>query len=105
MVVEVSSGEPDHDAGGLTRIAAGEPLIDFHAHVVRGGTEGARAEFEQMLGLLVRLDNPTARVTEGAGGDWGIDVFAGDLRGDIEIWQAKFFIGNFQAAQWNQVGE
>lgn len=78
------------DAGPV--LAAGEPPINFRVHEVRAGLAGARDEFEQMLGMLVRVTQPGARLIAANPGDWAIDVLAGDLAGAVVIWQAKYFM-------------
>jgi NACHT domain len=84
-----------------------QPPISFSMHEVRAGRAGAREDFEQMLGLLVRA--VTARdarlVSAEHGGDWGIDVLAGDLNGRAAIWQAKYFIGGVGPHQQGQIRE
>lgn len=84
-------------------VPAGAPRIDFRAHQVRAGTEGARHEFEQMIALLVQRTVGEARQIVASGGDWGIDVMVGDLGEKITIWQAKYFIDGFGSGQFGQV--
>ncbi|KPM52673.1 hypothetical protein ACG83_30140 [Frankia sp. R43] len=47
-----------------------------------------------MIGQLVRavLPGVAVRSVDANPGDWGIDVFIGDLSGSTSIWQAKYFI-------------
>ncbi|ABW10928.1 conserved hypothetical protein [Parafrankia sp. EAN1pec] len=84
-------------------VPAGVPRIDFRAHQVRTGTEGARHEFEQMIALLVQRTVGEARQIVASGGDWGIDVMVGDLGAKVTIWQAKYFIDGFGSGQLSQV--
>jgi hypothetical protein len=75
-----------------TRLAAGEPPINFAAHQFRAGNmAGARDDFEQMLAMLISAIYPGARAIAANPGDWGIDVLLGDLSGQVIIWQSKYF--------------
>ncbi|GAA3587944.1 hypothetical protein GCM10022222_85670 [Amycolatopsis ultiminotia] len=74
-------------------MAAGGSPINFRAHEVRANTHGARQDFEEMIGQLVRAVRPgVAAMIAANPGDWGIDVFIGDLGGHITIWQSKYFM-------------
>jgi hypothetical protein len=77
-------------------------MITFASHQARAGMAGASEDFEQMLGLLVRATSGEASLVFANPGDWGIDVLAGDLRGRVTVWQAKYFprgVGRSQQAQ------
>lgn len=75
-----------------TRLAAGEPPINFAAHQFRAGNmAGARDDFEQMLAMLISAIYPGARAIAANPGDWGIDVLLGELSGLVVIWQSKYF--------------
>ena len=75
-----------------TRLAAGEPPINFAAHQFRAGNmAGARDDFEQMLAMLISAIYPGARAIAANPGDWGIDVLLGELSGLVIIWQSKYF--------------
>jgi len=75
-----------------TRLAAGEPPINFAAHQFRAGNmAGARDDFEQMLAVLISAIYPGARAIAANPGDWGIDVLLGELSGLVVIWQSKYF--------------
>jgi hypothetical protein len=80
-------------------------MINFVTHEVRAGQQGAREDFEQMLGLLVQATQGDAHLVFAHPGDWGIDVLVGDLNGQASIWQAKYFIREFKEAQKDQVRE
>jgi hypothetical protein len=67
-------------------------VINFAAHLARAGRAGASEDFEQMLGLLVGATFGEANLVFANPGDWGIDVLVGDLRGEVTIWQAKYFM-------------
>lgn len=70
----------------------GQP-ISFVIHQMRSGTYGAREDFEQMVGLLVRATSGgEVHLISANPGDWGIDVLIGNLNGRVTIWQAKYFI-------------
>jgi hypothetical protein len=74
-------------------VVAGEARIDFAVHQVRANAHGARQDFEEMIGLLVKAVRPgvTPRMVAANPGDWGIDVFVGDLGGLVTVWQSKYF--------------
>ena len=77
--------------------APGEPPINFHVHRARQNEAGAREEFEQLVALLVQAVEGRAHLVHaGSGGDWGIDALVGDLSGQVEIWQAKYYIDGFK---------
>jgi hypothetical protein len=76
-----------------------EPAINFSIHEVRANTAGATKDFEQMLGLLVQATQGEAHLVSANPGDWGIDVFVGELDGKVTIWQAKYFIHKFGDSQ------
>ncbi|WP_156056182.1 serine/threonine protein kinase [Streptosporangium roseum] len=80
-------------AEASTSLASGEPPINFRAHEVRtGNAAGARDEFEEMIGMLVKATHPGARMIAANPGDWGIDVIVGELSGVVVIWQAKYYM-------------
>jgi hypothetical protein len=80
--------------------------INFHALVVAGqGKAGARELFEHLVAEVVRVLHRTVRRIEAAPGDWGIDVFVGELDGVVSVWQAKFFIDGVTAAQQGEIRE
>jgi hypothetical protein len=81
---------------------SGESSIDFRSHQVRDRA-GAPQDFEQMLTLLVRRQEGDAWHIHGAGGDWGIDVLAGDLNGQVRIWQAKYFPDGVKSDHKNEI--
>jgi predicted NACHT family NTPase len=79
-------------------------MISFHSIIAKTGSkEGARASFEEMLAQLIRLSQPGVRRVEANPGDWGIDVFVGQLDGLISVWQSKFFIDGVGEAQQEQI--
>ena len=80
-------------------------MINFITHEVRAGQQGAREDFEQMLGLLVQATHGDAHLVFADPGDWGIDVLVGNLNGQVTIWQAKYFIREFKQPQKSQVNE
>ncbi|MGW6898841.1 serine/threonine protein kinase [Streptomyces sp. NPDC054919] len=67
--------------------------------------DGARADFEQMLGQLASATNPNVRMIAANPGDWGIDAFAGDLGGAITVWQSKYFMPITTKSQSQQIRE
>ncbi|WP_051054321.1 hypothetical protein [Frankia sp. QA3] len=72
-------------------------------HRVRAYAEGGRHEFEQMVASLVDTLYGPAHVVQAAPGDWGIDVFVGDLTGRVQIWQVKYFIDGVGPGQMSNV--
>src|ERR1700761_8244377 len=80
-------------------------MINFIKHETRAGNQGAREDFEQMIGLLVQATHGYAHLVFANPGDWGIDVLVGDLNGRVMIWQAKYFIREFKQSQKSQVDE
>lgn len=75
-------------------------MINFSVHQVRGD---ASKDFEQMLALLVDAVHGEANLILANPGDWGIDVFVGDLNGRVTIWQAKYFVREFGGSQQGQI--
>src|SRR5437868_13940038 len=79
-------------------------MINFHTLIAKTGSkDGARAWFEEMLAQLVSLARPGVRRVEANPGDWGIDVFVGELDGLISVWQSKFFIDGVGEPQQEQI--
>ncbi len=78
-------------------------MINFAAHQARAGITGAREDFEQMLGLLVRATSGEANLVFANPGDWGIDVVVGNLLGRVTVWQAKYFAGGVARRQQRQI--
>ncbi|MFF5288409.1 serine/threonine protein kinase [Paractinoplanes globisporus] len=90
----------------MSRLAAGEPPINFAAHQIRAGNlAGARDDFEQMLAMLLAAVHPGARQIAAHPGDWGIDVLLGDLSGMVVIWQSKYFWPVVTRSQQAQIRE
>lgn len=82
------------------------PPIDFGFLRTKGGGDaGARDLFQRLVGQLVATVRRGAAQIEGAGGDWGIDVYVGALEpaGTIAIWQAKYFTNGIRATQRKQI--
>lgn len=91
---------------GEPGVPVGEHQITFAAHEVRaGGPQGAREDFESMIGQLVRALRPDARTIAADPGDWGIDVVAGLLDDTVAIWQAKYFYPIVRASHKAQIME
>ncbi len=78
----------------------GQPPIEFHVHRLRANEAGGRHEFEQMITSLVDTTEGPAHTVRAAPGDWGIDVFVGDLTDRVRIWQAKYFIDGVGDSQF-----
>jgi WD40 repeat protein len=84
-------------------VVSDQPMINFTLHEARAGQSGASADFEQMLALLVQATSGEANMIFANPGDWGIDVLAGDLRGRVTVWQAKYFIRGVGRSQQAQI--
>ncbi|MEX5709099.1 serine/threonine protein kinase [Parafrankia sp. FMc6] len=86
-------------------VLAGEALINFETHRVRANPAGARHDFELMMVQLVRavLPGVAVRSVDANPGDWGIDVFIGDLSGSTSIWQSKYFIDGVGESQKQEI--
>ncbi len=78
-------------------------MISFNQLIGEGGKEGAREKFERLVAQLVILQIPTARRLGADPGDWGVDVFAGEIDDVISVWQAKFFIDGVEGSQQDQI--
>ncbi|MCX4648047.1 hypothetical protein [Streptomyces sp. NBC_01446] len=90
---------PQHEA-----MRAGVPPIDFVAHQLRAsGQGGARDDFEKMVADLAHTTVPRVRMIAANPGDWGIDAFAGDLCGEVTVWQAKYFHPHTTASHRGQI--
>ncbi|MGX1778329.1 hypothetical protein ACWIGW_39920 [Nocardia brasiliensis] len=87
-------------------VAAGEDRINFAAHQVRANTQGARQDFEEMIGQLVKAVRPgVVRMVAAHPGDWGIDVFVGNLGGAVTVWQSKYFLPEVNESHQSQIRE
>lgn len=88
-------------------MSAATPIDFAYLRITGRGEPGARDLFQRLVAQLVGLSRPGADQIEGAGGDWGIDVYVGALetRGSIAIWQAKYFINGVKPNQRKQVEE
>lgn len=99
-ITEDPAAEPPV-VGGL----AARPLDFAYLRLKGGGEAGARDLFQGLVGQLVTNIRPGAREVEGSGGDWGIDVFVGELTtdGEVGVWQAKYFIDGLKPPQRRQI--
>jgi hypothetical protein len=87
-------------------VTAGDARINFAAHQVRANAHGATGDFEEMIAQLVKAVRPgVARVIAANPGDWGIDVFIGDLGGLVTVWQSKYFMQEVGKSQQGQIRE
>jgi hypothetical protein len=87
-------------------VVAGDARINFAAHQVRANAQGARQDFEEMIGQLVTAVRPgVARVAAANPGDWGIDIFLGNLGGRVTVWQSKYFFPIVSRAHQDQIRE
>ncbi|MGB3444685.1 MAG: hypothetical protein WBA97_38605 [Actinophytocola sp.] len=95
MTVALSAGVP-----------AGQTPINFAAHQVRANAHGARQDFEEMIGQLVQAVRPgVAKMVAANPGDWGIDVFIGNLGGAVTVWQSEYFMPEVNKSHQAQIRE
>lgn len=80
-------------------------MIHFLQLTIEGGLEGGREKFERLIRQLTGLRYPSARRVAANPGDWGIDVFVGEIDGLLMVWQAKYFIEGVDKSQQNQIRE
>ncbi len=93
------------DASSTTLQLVGNGAIDLESLRSRLGAETARAEFERLIEDIVALKHPDVRAVRANPGDWGIDAFVGQLAegGSVMVWQAKYFIDDFDKTQKDEV--
>jgi tetratricopeptide (TPR) repeat protein len=77
--------------------------VEFATLVARYTDDGAREVFERLVAQLARLERADARQVALRHGDGGLDVIAGELTGQVEIWQAKFFHPKFRNGHQKKV--
>ena len=82
--------------------------IDFRFLETRfAGPAGAREAFERLNADIVGIVHPDVQEVQANPGDWGIDAYIGDLgkKGEVHIWQSKYFIDGFSKTQQSDVRE
>lgn len=85
-------------------VPVGEARINFAAHQARANAHGARQDFEEMIAQLVRAVRPgVVKMIAANPGDWGIDVFVGDLGGSVTVWQSKYFMPEVSKSHQTQI--
>jgi hypothetical protein len=94
-------------ARGPITTSSARPIDFTYLQFKGGGEAGARDLFQDVVAQIVAAVRPTASQVEGSGGDWGVDVFVGELGegGEIAIWQAKYFIHGIKGTQRRQIAE
>ena len=80
-------------------------MISFHQLIGAGGKDGARETFERLIAQLVRLRARSVKRVDANPGDWGLDVFVGEIDGVMSVWQAKYFIDGIGKPQQTQIRE
>jgi hypothetical protein len=95
------------DTPGPRTTSSAKPIDFTYLQFKGGGEAGARDLFQDVVAQIVAAVRPTAAQVEGSGGDWGVDVFVGELGegGQIAIWQAKYFIHGIKGNQRRQIAE
>lgn len=93
------------DGSNVALQLVGNGSIDLGSLRTRLGAETARAEFERLIEDIVALKHPDVRAVRANPGDWGIDAFVGQLAegGSVVVWQAKYFIDDFDKTQKDDV--
>lgn len=93
------------EASSATLQLVGNGTIDLASLRTRLGVETARTEFERLIEDIVALKHPDVRAVRANPGDWGIDAFVGQLNegGAVMVWQAKYFIDDFDKTQKDDV--
>lgn len=69
------------------------------------GEAGARDIFENICVQLFQKKFENAYAVQASPGDDGIDILVGDLRGEIVVYQCKYFINGIDVAQKAQIRE
>lgn len=90
-----------HDAGEPGLVVPEQPMINFAAHQVRAGLDGAREDFEQMIGLLAASAHDGRPLP--APGRWGINALVTEEAGDLTAWHSEYFIKGVRRTQINQI--
>lgn len=76
---------------------------DFRYLRDKYGEEGARGVFEKICIQLFQKKFVDAYAVQALPGDDGIDVLVGDLNGEINVYQCKYFIDGIGAPQKSQI--
>jgi len=87
----------------IALLSPGTVNFEFLAQRV-GSKEGGRKLFEQLVEDTVALIHPDVSTIAANPGDWGIDAYVGELlRGQVSVWQSKYFIDGFGTTQQKDV--
>lgn len=76
---------------------------DFRYLRDKYGEAGARDIFEKICVQLFQNMNVNAYAVQASPGDDGIDILVGDLKGEIVVYQCKYFIDGIEDAQKSQI--
>lgn len=76
---------------------------EFLAFLMKYGEMGARDKFEDMCTRIAQSFYPEAQPVKADPGDFGIDIFTGDLNTKINVYQCKFFARGFGDSQKSQI--
>ena len=78
--------------------------INFqHMTILYHEVEAARQKFQELVGSLIQIQFKDAHSIRPSPGDWGIDVFVGDLTDACFVWQAKFFPEGLNEARKGEI--
>ncbi|MGD7023052.1 hypothetical protein ACQCVK_10680 [Rossellomorea vietnamensis] len=66
-------------------------------------TEGARTVFERLTALILQNYGRNLKSIRVQRGDGGVDSFEGDYGAEITVYQCKYFIGNIDKTQKEQI--
>lgn len=82
-------------------------MINFKQLEIKAGTEeGARYLFQDLIAHIIQIKHKNAKEIRAAPGDWGIDVFIGNLTsGTCLVWQAKYFPNGIDKSQQKQIND
>lgn len=62
-------------------------------------------QFEPLIQSLLEAEYTNIKSVRGTGGDKGVDCFLGKFKGEITIFQVKFFLGTWRNHQKKQIKE
>ncbi|HYH98771.1 hypothetical protein [Hyalangium sp.] len=65
--------------------------------------DGARVVFAHLVNRCVASIHPLARQVRPDPGDEGIDTFVGEFKGELRVWQAKYFCEGVGDSQQKQI--
>ena len=80
--------------------------INFqHLSILYHNVEAARQKFQELIGSLIQIKYQSAHSIRPFPGDWGIDVYVGELTNACFIWQVKYFPDGLSEARKGEIRE